>query len=147
MSKKECSKLFQGIRWTFVALGIICFIAGAVNVMSTSKYKKINARDKNAYITNIDTKENPPAVYIAFDYSEDRSIIGRLPAAQYNEAMNECDWVTIYYDVDNPRTITLKNPYLKAEIFLGTGILFLILAFVVVFAFYKKPAEVEEPVN
>jgi len=139
MAKKNCAKFFQVIRWVFVAFGIICFIAGAVNVMSTERYKKINARDKNAYITNIDTKENPPAVYISFDYSEDRSIIGRLPAEQYNESMNECDWVTIFYNVDYPRTITLKNPYLKAEIFLATGILFLILAFVLVFMFYKKP--------
>ena len=71
----------------------------------------------------------------------------RLPTAQYNEAMQECDWVTIFYDVDNPRTITLKTPYLKAEIFLALGILFLILAFVLVFAFYKKPEEIQQPAD
>ena len=141
MAKKDCSKFIQAIRWIFVAFGIICFIAGAVNVMSTSKYKKINAREKNAYITNIDTKENPPAVYIAFDYSEDRSIIGRLPPEQYTESMQEGDWITIFYNVDTPRTITLQTPYLKAEIFFALGILFLILAFILVFAFYKKPED------
>ena len=147
MAKKDHSKFFQVIRWVFIGLGIICFILGAVNYMTPGNYKKIKAKDKNAYITNIDTKENPPAVYIAFDYSEDRSIIGRLPAAQYNEAMQECDWVTIFYDVDNPRTITLKTPYLKAEIFLALGVLFLILAFVLVFAFYKKPEEIQQPAD
>ena len=137
MSKKDFSKLFQVMRWMLIILAILLFILSATDYMSTGKYKKIVATDKNAYITNIDTKENPPAVYISFDYDEDRSIIGRLPAAQYNESMQECDWVTIFYDVDNPRTITLKNPYLKAEIFLLCGVISLILALVLIFTFYR----------
>ena len=82
MSGKDKSKLFNALRWGFIGLGIIFFIIGAANYMSTDKYKKIVAKDKNAYITNLDTKTTPPTVYISFDYDEDRSIIGRLPPEQ-----------------------------------------------------------------
>jgi len=137
MSGKDKSKLFNALRWVFIGLGIIFFIIGAANYMSVGKYKKIVAKDKNAYITNLDTKTTPPTVYISFDYDEDRSIIGRLPTEQYTESMQEGDWVTIFYNVDTPRTITQKNPYATADIFLLLGLVSLIFAFVIIFAFYK----------
>ena len=137
MSGKDKSKLFNAFRWGFIGLGIIFFIIGAANYMSKDKYKKIVAKDKNAYITNLDTKTTPPTVYISFDYDEDRSIIGRLPPEQYTESMQEGDWVSIFYNVDNPRTITQKNPYALADFFLGCGLLSLIVALILIFAFYR----------
>lgn len=138
MAKKDKAKLLNALRWFFIALGIIFFIIGAANYMSAGKYKKILAKDKNAYITNLDTKTTPPTIYISFDYSKDRSIIGRLPADQYNTSMQEGDWVTIFYDVDNPRTITQKNPYAAADLFLACGLFSLITAFILIFAFYHR---------
>ena len=137
MSKKDSSKLFGLMRWMLIVLAILLFILSASNYISTGKYKKIVAKDKNAYITNLDTKTTPPTVYISFDYDEDRSIIGRLPPEQYKESMQEGDWVTIFYNVDTPRTITQKNPYRAAEIFLLCGVVSLLLAFALIIIFFK----------
>lgn len=137
MSKKDSSKLFGLMRWMLIVLAILLFIVSASDYMSTGKYKKIVAKDKNAYITNLDTKTTPPTVYISFDYDEDRSIIGRLPPEQYKESMQEGDWVTIFYNVDTPRTITQKNPYRNAEIFLLCGVVSLLLALALIILFYR----------
>ena len=92
-----------------IILGIAIVTGSIILNKTVGNYKHIEAAEKNAYITNLDNSTVPPTVYVSFNYDEDRQIIGRLPA--YNETMKECDWVSIYYNVDFPRQISDKNPH------------------------------------
>lgn len=137
-NKSSKLKLIQFLRIFFPLLGIIVIFIGLYLFILPGKYIKIVAEDKNAYITNIDTSTMPPTVYISFDYSKDRSIIGKLPAEEYSPKMQECDWVTIFYNVETPRTITMKNPYILSFLFIGSGILFIVFGFLMVVIYYKE---------
>ena len=119
----------------FIFLGYALFLRTSVG-----KYAYISAEEKNAYITNIDNKTEPPLVYISYDYSPDRYIIGLLPSSEYNENMKEGDWVSIFYNVDSLRQITFNNPYKKSNGFLILGAVILVLGIISfsIFVFRKK---------
>lgn len=107
-------------------IGLILAITGLFLRLSAGKYKHISAEEKNAYITNIDTKTEPPSVYISYDYELERYIIGLLADSEYNENMKEGDWVSIYYDVENLRKITLANPHKKSNCVILFGLIFVV---------------------
>ena len=113
---------------------IIVFVAGLVLACvglflraATGKYKYISADEKNAYVTNIDLKTEPISIYIRYDYEPDRYIVARLKNSEYDSTLQECDWVSIYYNVDEPKNISMKNPHTKANLFMIFGGVFTIL--------------------
>jgi hypothetical protein len=111
-----------------VISGLGLLLAGIGLFLRTfeGKYKHISAEEKNAYITNIDNKTEPPSVYISYDYEPERYIIGLLADSEYNENMKEGDWVSIYYDVENLRKITLTNPHKKSNCVILFGLIFIV---------------------
>ncbi|MCR5766398.1 MAG: hypothetical protein K6G09_10550 [Treponema sp.] len=117
-----------------VISGIGLVLAGTGLFLRTleGKYNHISAEEKNAYITNIDLKTERPAVYISYDYEPERYIIGLLADSEYNENMKEGDWVSIYYDVENLRKITLTNPHKKSNCVVISGIILIIAGLVCV---------------
>ncbi|MCQ2592348.1 MAG: hypothetical protein MJ188_06145 [Treponema sp.] len=116
---KNLKKISIVISAAMMALSLIAGCITVVSRMQVGQYKKITAEEKNAYITNRDVSTTPPTLFVAFDYSEDRYIIGRLPVSEYKDSLQEGDWVSIWYDVEFPRTITQKNPYYKHNCFIA----------------------------
>ena len=122
----SAGKLKLVLSCCLLGIGLILAVSALFLRASVGKYVYISVEEKNAYITNIDTKTEPPSVYISYTYSPDRYIIGLLPDSEYSETMKEGDWVSIFYNVDSMRQITLNNPYKKSNKLLIFGVLFAI---------------------
>jgi len=116
-----------------IALSLVLIALAFILRLSKGKYEYISASEKNAYITNIDKKTESPSVYVCYDYEPDRYIIGLLPADEYSPDMQEGDWLSIYYNIDSLKTISLNNPYKKSNyIFMAAVIIFLIDCFILI---------------
>lgn len=119
----EKNKIIKVLGVVISGIGLVLAGTGLFLRTFEGKYKHISAEEKNAYITNIDTKTEPPSVYISYDYEPERYIIGLLADSEYNENMKEGDWVSIYYDVENLRKITLTNPHKKSNCVILLGLI------------------------